>query len=177
MFRAAALAAMLALSVPLAAHAGVDEGVEAFQAGDFEKARAEFAAAADAGDAIAQFHLGSLYDTGKGVPYDLGEAMRWYRRAALQGDPSAQFNLAVLYEGEDAAVPRDLIQSYVFYTLSALNQGPPYAVRNRADVEDRMTAEEIEVAGRLVIEFKPIKENPDAKPDAAKAAGAQTGPG
>ena len=40
----------------------------------------------------AQLNLGLLYDIGKGVPEDDGEAVKWYRKAAEQGDPWAQYN-------------------------------------------------------------------------------------
>jgi TPR repeat protein len=53
--------------------------------------------AADQGDADAQFNLGVMYDTGRGVPQDDAEAERWYRLAADQGDANAQSNLGVMY--------------------------------------------------------------------------------
>lgn len=52
---------------------------------------------AEQGDAVSQFNLGLMYDTGEGVTQDYQEAVRWYRLAAAQGVANAQFNLAVMY--------------------------------------------------------------------------------
>ena len=59
----------------------------------------------------AQFNLGAMYGTGRGVPQDDAEAVRWYRLAAEQGNADAQFNLGVVYRttlkpsGGSAALP------------------------------------------------------------------------
>lgn len=53
---------------------------------------------AEQGDAHAQFRLGELYVSGRGVPKDYQKAMQWYRRAAAQGHARAQLNLGVLYQ-------------------------------------------------------------------------------
>jgi TonB family protein len=42
--------------------------------------------AADSGQPNAQFELGRRYEKGDGMDADLGEAMRWYEKAAAQGD-------------------------------------------------------------------------------------------
>ena len=42
--------------------------------------------AVEQGDASAQYNLGVMYATGRGVPEDGTEAVRWYRAAAEQGD-------------------------------------------------------------------------------------------
>ena len=38
-----------------------------------------------------------MYATGRGVPEDDAEAVRWYRLAADQGDAGAQHNLGLMY--------------------------------------------------------------------------------
>jgi len=43
-----------------------------------------FHKAADQGHASAQSALGSMYSRGQGVPHDYGEAIRWYRKAAIK---------------------------------------------------------------------------------------------
>ena len=50
----------------------------------------ELRALAEQGDAEAQFSLGIMYDSGRGVPQDATEAIRWYRLAADQGFADAQ---------------------------------------------------------------------------------------
>ena len=44
----------------------------------------ELRALAKQGDASVQILLGGMYDTGRGVPQDATEAVRWYRLAADQ---------------------------------------------------------------------------------------------
>jgi TPR repeat protein len=48
---------------------------------------------AQAGDARAMFRTGRNYEIGIGVGRDLGEATRWYHRAAEAGDPDARTRL------------------------------------------------------------------------------------
>ena len=57
----------------------------------------ELRLAAEQGDADAQFGLGGAYVQGTGVPQDLVEAERWFRRAAEQGHAGAQTVLRELY--------------------------------------------------------------------------------
>ena len=55
-------------------------------------------AAAEQGDADAQFNLGLMYDAGEGVPQNYTEAARWFRMAAEQGFADAQLNLGYMYD-------------------------------------------------------------------------------
>src|SRR5690606_10192661 len=52
---------------------------------DIDRAVEFYQQAADKGVPDAQARLGDLYDTGKGVPQDRPQAVRWYRKAAEQG--------------------------------------------------------------------------------------------
>ena len=73
-FRSAALLALplLVLSTFAApARADVKAGVDAWQAGNYPAAVAEWRPLAIAGDADAQFNLGQAYKLGRGVPADL----------------------------------------------------------------------------------------------------------
>lgn len=40
-------------------------------------------------DADSCFHLGVCYSTGKGAPFDLVQAHKWFNAAALQGSKAA----------------------------------------------------------------------------------------
>jgi hypothetical protein len=51
--------------------------------------------AAQQGQAVAQYRLGSLYEHADGVPPDLAKAAYWYELAAKQGNRRAMHNLAV----------------------------------------------------------------------------------
>jgi len=66
------------------------EGLDAYERGDYETALKEWRPLAKQGDADAQYSLGVMYHKGQGVPQDYQEAVRWFRLAAEQGDTVAQ---------------------------------------------------------------------------------------
>ena len=53
--------------------------------------------AAERGDSEAQRRMGLMYDTGKGVPQNYSEAMKWYSKSAEQGDSEAQRFIGEMY--------------------------------------------------------------------------------
>lgn len=75
-------------------------------------------ASAEQGNAEAQFNLGLLYDHGRGLSKDKGEALRWYRRAAMQGDTFAQNALGDNY-WEGTGVPKDDSEAIWWWQLAA----------------------------------------------------------
>ena len=92
------------------------------QAMDVLKQRAEHA------DLKAQFGLGLMYDSGKGVPQDYVEAAKWYRQAAEFGYIKAQINLGILYEngqGRKAANWRDPWGEYAVGLMYDKGHGVP----------------------------------------------------
>lgn len=97
-FRTLALLALplSALAFTAPALADVKDGVDAWDAGDYQKAVAEWRPLAVAGDPDAQFNLGQAYKLGRGVPADLAQAEVWYRRAAKQGHLQAGDNLGLI---------------------------------------------------------------------------------
>jgi cell division septation protein DedD len=102
-FAAGLLVTLLAAaSFAAPAAAGVKEGVDAWQAGNYPKAIAEWRGPAQAGDADAQFNLAQAYKLGRGVPVDLRLAQDWYAKAATQGHEQAQANLGlILFQNGD----------------------------------------------------------------------------
>ncbi|PWG03691.1 SPOR domain-containing protein [Sphingosinicella humi] len=90
----AATAVAAFLAAPAAAD--VKAGVDAWNAGNFTAAVAEWRPLADKGDADAQFNMGQAYRFGKGVPKDLRITQSWYQKAAQQGHEKAQANLGIL---------------------------------------------------------------------------------
>lgn len=56
-----------------------------------------YKASAEQGSAMAQNHLGVMYNRGLHVPKSYATAVKWYHRAAAQGYKDAQFNLAAMY--------------------------------------------------------------------------------
>ncbi len=75
-----------------------NEGQRVFRAGDMAGAARAFARCAQMGDAPCQLQIGWHYEEGKGVPRNLGEAVKWYRAAAEQNDPRAAGNLGNMYQ-------------------------------------------------------------------------------
>lgn len=74
--------------------------------------------AAENGQTQAQFVLGSLYRTGRGVTKDPEAAAAWYRRAAAAGDTLSQFSLGSMYlKGE--GVPPDVREAVRLFRLAA----------------------------------------------------------
>ena len=80
---------------------------------------------AQKGEAKAQYHLGVLFNDGKGVPQDFNQAAKWYSLAANQGHIKAQLYLGLLYQ-KGQGVNQDYRQAAIYY-LKAANQGDPKA--------------------------------------------------
>jgi uncharacterized protein len=72
-------------------------GVDAMDAGDYDTAIRLFTESAENGLEIAQYNLGVLYFSGRGVSQDFAQAFKWTRMAAEQGHTNAQYNLGTLY--------------------------------------------------------------------------------
>lgn len=100
------LAAGAGLAWPGPVGASTEAAIQAMQEGDMAGALVEFRAPAEAGDVVAQFNLGLMYEAGMGVAPNLSMAAYWYGMAAARGDSDAQLNLAQLYE-EGRGVPHD----------------------------------------------------------------------
>ncbi len=73
----ATLCAGFTLGLTAPAWAGFDEAVAAYRRGDYATALREFRPLAEQGNADAQFNLGIMYYTGKGVPQDYVQALLW----------------------------------------------------------------------------------------------------
>ena len=90
------LLALTMLALAPAAHAGVQEGEQAYLEGNYKKALEEIRPEAEAGDPRAQYLMGVMYAHGKGVERDNFEAARWYEKAARNGETRAAFNLGFM---------------------------------------------------------------------------------
>ena len=89
-------------------------GSAAFEKGDYVRAMAEWASAAERGDPDAEFGLGMLYERGDGaVRQSYKEADRWYQKAAEHDHVGAQYRLALIWSaGSDgfSSRPRRSLQ-------------------------------------------------------------------
>jgi len=66
----------------------------------------EIQAAAEKGNATAQFDLGLRFYHAQGLPQNYDEAAKWFKKAAAQGHALAQLNLGVCY-GQGQGVLKD----------------------------------------------------------------------
>ncbi len=76
--------------------------------------------AADKGQAVAQYRLGTLYERGQGVAADTIKAMHWYDLAADQGNRKAMHNLAVAYASGPAGQRNMTLAAHWFAKAAAL---------------------------------------------------------
>jgi cell division septation protein DedD len=85
-----------------AAHADVKSGVDAWSAGDYAAAVAQWQPLAERGDPDAQFNLAQAYKLGRGVPLDLARAEELYGKAAAKGHLQAAdaYGLLLFQRGE-----------------------------------------------------------------------------
>lgn len=74
--------------------------------------------AAEAGDASAQFTMGSRYEDGRGVDRDMKEAIDWYRKAAANGNVEALAYLGVIYD-RGRGVKQDDAEAATWYRKAA----------------------------------------------------------
>lgn len=98
--------------------------VDAYLAGDYARARQDWAALAEQGDPVARFNLAMLFIQGLGVPREPERAMKHLRTAAAAGYAPAQYELGVANlpggPGADGA-------EAAFWLERAARQGHPMA--------------------------------------------------
>jgi TPR repeat protein len=111
-----------------AAAGSFEDGLSAYERGDYVQAMNHWQPLAAQGDAAAQFNLGLMYRHGQGVPQDFREALKWYRKAAEQGHVWAQFNLGVMYRHGQGA-PQNAQEAVKWYRKAA-EQGSAWAQNN-----------------------------------------------
>lgn len=112
-------------------------GMKAYGDEDYEEALKWLIKAAEKGNDDAQFLLGIMYDSGKGMKKpNHQEAVKWYKEAAKEGHTDAQINLGVLYlEGRVEDVPKDYKKAFRLF-LDAAEKGDVLAQNNLAIMYD-----------------------------------------
>ena len=131
--------------------ASFEEGLDAFNSGDFSHAFSVWSRLSREGDAKAQASLGFMYYAGKGVRRDDHQSLYWFRQAAEAGQPTAQFFLGLQYFF-GRGVPRDLAQAYSWCDI-ALTNGYSQGLSCRDAVERKMSPDEERRASELSAEF------------------------
>ena len=100
------------------AQAELQDGIDAYEKGNYSAALKEFKRLAAKGDAVAQSALGFMYVGGQGVPQDYKKAAVWYRKAAEQGHAGSQSNLGVMY-ANGQGVPQNDGEAASWYRKAA----------------------------------------------------------
>jgi ATP-dependent protease ClpP protease subunit len=89
--------ALMAFAPPLCA-GPFEDGLAAYDQGNYEAAFKQWLPLAEHGSAAAQFNIAVMYEKAQGVLKDDEEAARWYRRAAQQRDIEARYRMGSMYE-------------------------------------------------------------------------------
>lgn len=137
----------------LPAAAEQEDGVAAFQRGDYATALRAFMPLAEQGDATAQVRVASAYFLMG--PTNFLKAAEWFRRAAEQGHPGGQLGLAEMFWG-GWGLPQSYVQAHMWSSLA--ESGLPPAQRARAieireDVTQWMAPDQIAEAEKLKREW------------------------
>jgi TPR repeat protein len=106
------------------------------------------------GNADAQFNIGTMFQSGKGVAKNHRTAFKWYLISAEAGNPDAQFNLGWMYATGEG-VRMDKVIAYMWIDIVA-EKGDKEAARSRDSFGKGMTAEEIREAKELARECERI---------------------
>ena len=149
------IAVTLLIAFMATARADIQDGVAAYERGDYATALREFRPLARQGQASAQGMLGIMYDEGKGVPQDYAEAAKWWRLAAEQGDANAQTLLGAMYFN-GKGVSQDYVQAHMWFNLATQGNEAAKTVRER--LAEIMTPADLSEAQRLAREWKPKKQ-------------------
>ena len=114
---------------------------KAYDKGNYSKALEYFQRSSADGNMVADWYLGHMYRTGRGVPQDDGKAFDYYTRVVRAYDPEdhsdkrlrimidADIQLANYYRtgSEQAGISRDLSRAYDTYMKYATAYGHPAA--------------------------------------------------
>lgn len=119
------LGAVIAAGLTSPAFAGLDDGLAAYDQGDYATAYRELAPAAAGGAPAAQYALARMYLSGEGVSRDGETGLKWLREAAMAGVGPAQYQLGVCYELGIVTLP-DYGEAARWYRIAA-DRGVPLA--------------------------------------------------
>ena len=115
----------------------------------------DLTAAAEKGDAAAQFALAEHFGQRNSLDADYIIAQKWYEKAANQGNKDAQYKLGLLYE-DALGVTQNVAVAYYWVSLAATGGNKAYTAK-KADLEKRVAPEQVPVIAEKVKAFKPAK--------------------
>jgi len=109
------------LGVTMSAFADLENGIKAYNEGNFDTARIEFSKAARKNDPKGKHLLASLYYQGHGVKKDLKKAVALFTEAAEGNYGPSQANLGLMYHNGDGVTPD--MKKAIHYYEAAANKG------------------------------------------------------
>lgn len=96
----------------------LEDGITAFQAGNYQQAFELWKPLAEAGDAKAQYNIGLMFLNGLGLERNAIYARELFLAAARQGLDDAQYNLGLIFF-EGISVFRSSREAYQWWSLAA----------------------------------------------------------
>ena len=129
----------------------VEDGLAAYNRGDYATALRLWRDAAEAGSATAQNNLGIMYDLGKGVTRSDKLAHFWFLKAAKQGYAKAQFNLGRKYDNGEGVAANE-VTAYMFFVLAASGGNQAFKIQ-RDKLAKFLSAEQRRTAHQLAQEW------------------------
>ena len=107
-------------------HAGeIEDGIQSFEKGEYEKAIVLFASNEAQENPEVQYRLGLAHLNGWGeVEKSAYVASLWFEKSASQNHIPAQYELGILYSKERHNFGRDLEKSHYWMELAAKNGDP-----------------------------------------------------
>jgi hypothetical protein len=119
----ALVAALLFGYAPRLLAGAFEDGIAAYDQGDYATAMKTFRTLAANGNASATYNVGVMYFNGQGVEKDIDQAIVWLEKAADEGSVDSQVRLGVIYVvGRD--VPNDYSRALTLFKEAAY-QGDP----------------------------------------------------
>lgn len=106
----------------------IEKAQDAYNKGNHKEAARLYRIAAERGNSLAQYRLGTRYFRGEGVNKSAEEAFKWWKRAAEQGNPDAQNNIGRMY-AEGTGVKKDKQKAQEWWK-KAVDNGSGHAKHN-----------------------------------------------
>lgn len=145
----------------------IEDARAAYDREDYATALPLYQQLASQGDPTAQFALGMMNLGGEGLARDPAAALKWFRLSAAQGNALGHIGLGSMY-ADGRGVPQDHVRANMWFYLGELSgramsaealiglgtRTPPHAIAAelRADLEKKMTPQQIEEARKLAQE-------------------------
>jgi len=157
-----ALTMLVVAGCSASSDADIKVAKDAYTRGDYATTLRLMRPLAEHGNGLAQMVLSNMYGSGKGVPQNDAESVKWLRRAADGGWAQGQVGVAFMYE-EGRGVPQDYVEAHKWYNLAASHPVSEnfdkfwhdMATEKRDSVARKMTPEQVGEAQKLAREWKP----------------------